>query len=260
MLKKIFIALIIGIGLSAMAFTIPVDVALKEKEMGKNIEDGYSPIVVLELFTSQGCSSCPSADALLEKVKKEHPEGVFTLSYHVDYWNYIGWKDPFSKSEYTQIQRAYNTKLRYNGNYTPEIVVNGRAHFVGSDASKMNIALDAFGKERVENAVEISNIKREKGKVTYDYKVKGAIKNKHVRAVLVVDERITSVKRGENRNRTIKNSNIVVAETKSYIKMASASAAIEVPKLVKSSDKLHLILLVENVAKDLTAATKISLN
>ncbi len=260
MFKKIFIVLIIFAALSVMAFTLPAATKVAEKTTEKSMEEGYSPIVVLELFTSQGCSSCPSADALLEKVKKEHSEGVFTLSYHVDYWNYIGWKDPFSKSEYTQIQRAYNTKLRYNGNYTPEVVVNGKAHFVGSDASKMNIALDAFGKERVENAIEISNVKRDNGKVTYDYQIKGAINNKNLRAVLVVDERITSVKRGENRNRTIKNSNIVVAETKTYIKMPSATGSIEIPKLVRSKDQLHLILLVENVAKDLTAATKKSLN
>ncbi len=243
-----------------MAFTRSAKTNLGVEDVEIFAKEGYDPIVVLELFTSQGCSSCPSADALLEKVKKEHSKGVFTLSYHVDYWNYIGWKDPFSKSKYTEIQQAYNTKLRYNGNYTPEVVVNGRAHFVGSDASKMNIALDAFGQERVENAIEISNVKRENDKITYEYMVAGAIKNKNVRAVLVLDERITSVKRGENRNRTIKNSNIVIAETKSYIKTPSGSAVIEIPKLVKSGDELHLILLVENVAKDLTAAAKTSLN
>ena len=96
------------------------------------LED-FKPIVVLELFTSQGCSSCPPADALLNEVKYKYSNNqVIALSYHVDYWNYIGWKDPFSKKEFSDKQRAYSSKFYSNSIYTPQIVVNGKEHFVGS--------------------------------------------------------------------------------------------------------------------------------
>src|SRR3954447_15785630 len=82
--------------------------------------------VVLELFTSQGCSSCPPADALLAKLGAG--DGVIALAYHVDYWNDLGWSDPYSAEAWTARQREYG-KL-----YTPELVVGGREAFVGSDA------------------------------------------------------------------------------------------------------------------------------
>ena len=125
MKRKHLITLSLFIGLLITSFT-----TVDDKK--------HDAVVVLELFTSQGCSSCPSADVLLEKVSNEFAnKNVYTLSYHVDYWNYIGWTDPFSKKEFTQKQRDYAQKFRDNQIYTPAVVVNGKEHFVGSDRSKM---------------------------------------------------------------------------------------------------------------------------
>ena len=121
----------------------------------------FEPIVVLELFTSQGCSSCPSADKLLNEVRKEYnEENVFALSYHVSYWNYIGWKDPFSKEEYTEKQHAYAAKFRSRSVYTPQLVVNGKEHFVGSDQYKLYSRLKSYSKTSVPNQVVLKNVKR----------------------------------------------------------------------------------------------------
>ena len=87
--------------------------------------------VVVELFTSQGCSSCPPADAYLAELAKR--DDVIALSFHVDYWNYIGWKDPFSSPEAAARQRAYGRALQKRYVYTPQIVVDGRAEAVGSN-------------------------------------------------------------------------------------------------------------------------------
>jgi hypothetical protein len=90
-----------------------------------------SPPVVVELFTSQGCSSCPAAEAFLGELAARGD--VLALAYHVDYWDYIGWRDPFATRETTQRQRDYARMLNQKYVYTPEMVVNGVAHGTGSD-------------------------------------------------------------------------------------------------------------------------------
>jgi len=89
--------------------------------------------VVVELFTSQGCSSCPPADRLLGEIK--HQPGVIALSLHVDYWDYIGWEDPYGKARHTDRQQAYKRRLALDYVYTPQIVVDGRLQAVGSRRS-----------------------------------------------------------------------------------------------------------------------------
>jgi hypothetical protein len=97
--------------------------------------------VLIELFTSEGCSSCPPADRLLEKLAAENNDKVYVLSFHVDYWNYIGWKDPFSQARFSQRQRNYARQFSLESIYTPQMVVNGVAEFVGSDEQKLRAAI-----------------------------------------------------------------------------------------------------------------------
>jgi hypothetical protein len=99
-------------------------------------DTGKTPATaVVELFTSQGCSSCPPADRLLSKLARDpkYGEKVIPLSFHVDYWNQIGWKDPYSSSRWSQRQQLYAAKTFHtNRIYTPQVVVNGRAECVGN--------------------------------------------------------------------------------------------------------------------------------
>lgn len=254
--KNILIGGLVLFGLVLISLSnVPSEEIVENKK--KNDAKTYEPFVVLELFTSQGCSSCPSADVLLEKTKEDNPENVFALSYHVDYWNYIGWEDPFSKPDYALKQRAYNIKFRNRSNYTPQIVVNGEEHFVGSNAMKMKGAINSYLSKQSNNSVKLTEVKKDGNEISFEYQVNGAIDQKQLRAVLALDKRVTSVKRGENKSRILSNSNIVVDE--SFFELnssANGSGQLEIPSLVKINEKLHLVLLLENENHDILGAAK----
>ena len=98
-----------------------------------------SPIVV-ELYTSEGCSSCPPADAFLFDLRQR--PGVIALAFHVDYWDYLGWKDRFARHDFTTRQRAYARSLGSPMVYTPQIVVDGASHVVGSNRAAVDAAIE----------------------------------------------------------------------------------------------------------------------
>ena len=210
-------------------------------------------IVVLELFTSQGCSSCPPADRYLNEVKSDK---VIALSYHVDYWNYIGWNDPFSSSLYTEKQRMYGTKFNSRTIYTPQLVINGREHVVGSNKQLVKQKITEYSKKSNTNKIVLSDILKQESLVKFNYNIEGDVKNKYIRTILVINERKTSVKRGENRNRELVNTNIVVNEQRFKLKNDAGKGSITLPKIVKSSDDLSLIVIIENKTSDISGAAQ----
>lgn len=100
-------------------------------------ECNHSPVI--ELFTSQGCSSCPPADAVAIRLARDDPS-LIILSYHVDYWDYLGWKDPHAATVYSQRQRSYASRLNERSVYTPQIIING-VHGMVSDRSNGTMLL-----------------------------------------------------------------------------------------------------------------------
>lgn len=112
-----------------------------------NPNEAIRPVVV-ELFTSEGCSSCPPADALLAKLDQQRHVGnaeIITLEEHVDYWDQLGWRDPYSSPQWTQRQQDYAASFKNDGVYTPQMVVDGRSEFVGSSQSQAHSAIADAG-------------------------------------------------------------------------------------------------------------------
>src|SRR5882724_3163468 len=166
--------------------------------------------VLLELFTSEGCSSCPPADMLLEMLDQKQPiEGaeLIVLSEHVDYWDRLGWKDPFSSAQYTARQQDYTNKFNLDGVYTPQLVVDGRFGFVGSNAREASAAIQKAIREQ-KTALTISNVARNGNQISAHIELPAVPQyGKGTKALLYVaiaDNRAESqVARGENAGRNL---------------------------------------------------------
>ena len=168
---------------------------------------GPAPVVV-ELFTSQGCSSCPPADALIHDIANDPAlrGRVIPLSFHVDYWDSLGWRDPFSSSEWTQRQARYARTMHLNSAYTPQAVVNGAREFVGSNRSAMSAALEKASNEK---RGEITLTARREGNSLIATIHTNAPANDDLMLAIVEDGVTTKIEHGENAGRTITNDAIV---------------------------------------------------
>ena len=167
-----------------------------------------SPKVILELFTSQGCSSCPSADSLLGELA-ETRDDVVALSFHVDYWNYIGWEDRFATAETTNRQRDYARALGIAYVYTPQLVVDGARHVVGSNRPAVKDAI-AVSKAAKARRAPVALTSGGPGRLTVEIgRSDGYYGDATIWLVSVDRQHSTTVDAGENRGRTLTNYNVV---------------------------------------------------
>jgi hypothetical protein len=236
------------------------------------LDAGRKPVVV-ELFTSEGCSTCPPADILLQKLEQQQPVAgveIIVLEEHVDYWNHDGWDDPFSSPDWTQLQRAY-VDLFKKDPYTPELVVNGHSQFVGNDARKAVSEIEkAAGGLKTEVAIA-SGKPEGKGSQRFTVSVGKLAGNTagdaaEVWLAVTEDGLHSSVSLGENAGRVLYH----VATLRSLHKIGVAdasgtSASFTGDPLVKFNshwdlDNLHLTVLVqEKKSREIlgSASTKI---
>jgi hypothetical protein len=166
-----------------------------------------SPVVV-ELFTSEGCSSCPPADALLVKLSQMDEPGlphVIVLGEHVDYWNYIGWTDRFSSHQFTGRQEGYAQHFGLASAYTPQMVIDGERQLLGSNASGVGQAIDAAAKS--EKPAKISVARLAIG--SYEVSVQAPNVKGKVFLAITEDGLSSEVKAGENSGRTLRHAGVV---------------------------------------------------
>ncbi|MCO4848312.1 MAG: DUF1223 domain-containing protein [Yoonia sp.] len=161
--------------------------------------------VVVELYTSQGCSSCPPADALLHDLAGR--SDVIALALHVDYWDYLGWKDNFGRPAFTARQHAYARAANATTVYTPQMVIGGKDHVIGSKAMEI---MDRVAQHRnVADLIAITLTRNGDAVLINAQSNAGLLGNLIVQVVRYTPEETVAIKRGENAGKTISYSNIV---------------------------------------------------
>lgn len=219
----------------------------EERPSPRQPDDRRGGIAVLELFTSEGCSSCPSADRLFSKLVREFEgAGVFPLAFHVDYWNRLGWRDRFSRGDYSERQRRYSAALGTDGPYTPELVVNGTTEMVGSDEHAVRSAIDDALNTAPPIAVTIARVEwRADGTLGVRFSADGG-EDRSVANVAVVERGLeTQVGSGENGGRTLHHDNVVRAFAQAPAGAGAQGVAMTIPADLRA-ESANVIVYVQS--------------
>lgn len=180
----------------------------QKEPVAKKVNRSFSSVALLELFTSEGCSSCPPADRLLPQLAGLD-SNVIPISFHVDYWNHLGWTDPFSKVEFSERQRKYGDRFQLESIYTPQLIVNGEYELVGSNRRTAEADIKKALNEKPGVQIKIDEIKKVGNKLSISCYVEGDFKQANLIAVLVQKTADIKVKGGENGGKKLSHINIV---------------------------------------------------
>ncbi|MGD1844150.1 MAG: DUF1223 domain-containing protein [Salibacteraceae bacterium] len=188
-------------------------------------------VAVVELFTSEGCSSCPPAEAVLNQLVatlETSDQRIFPLAFHVDYWNRLGWTDRFSKADFSQRQYQYAEKFGGGRVYTPQMIVNGKKEFVGSNQRTLDAALKTSLSQPASVGILANCQQLSSGELQVGYGLTNHQSGQILNIALVQQDLETEVARGENRGRKLAHQNVVrhfqsiplKAETKGEVKLS----------------------------------------
>ncbi len=265
------VAAVVGTGHSmsrAAGVAVAEDEAVGNARSAKDGEKTGKPVAVVELFTSEGCSSCPPADKNLQRISELVSEGrnVIPLSFHVDYWNELGWVDPFSQEEFSVRQRDYAVAMKRKGVYTPQMIVNGVYEFNGSNKAlsdkAIELALNRVVKHSVDLKVTASG--RKGAGIPLSYRVATLSPDTDdesdyvLNVVVVTDSETVSVPRGENGGREL--SHVWVVKSLQSLPLSSASGTVEVDAAIIQKNHTRLVAYVQSKAtREITGASVVEL-
>ena len=219
--------------------------------------------VLVELFTSEGCSSCPPADALLAKLDELQPVAgvtVIALEEHVDYWDHLGWRDPFSAADFTARQQRYAESLHVESPYTPEMVIDGRSEFVGNDSERALHELAAA--HTVKTPVHVSLKDNSAGRISLAVNVDAPKASGTVWLAIAETGLASDVARGENAGRNLKHSAVVrKLSTIGTVKAGEPFSAEPVVKLAKpwKPENLRAVVFTADSTGKVLGAAEVSL-
>ncbi len=217
---------------------------------------------LVELFTSEGCSSCPPADRLLEEIGASAQAGntpIYVLAYHVDYWDYIGWKDPYASPEGTARQHSYGDHFKLSSIYTPQMVVNGEREFVGSNRSDAEAAVKyALEKKgRVRFSLSLSSTTNTTAEIQYDA---SQAKGDWLTVALVEKGLHSKVQRGENGGKMLGHYNVVrTLQTINLSRAPSGKVSLTIPTKAVRENMSVIAFIQDPITFRILGAEQVSL-
>jgi hypothetical protein len=221
--------------------------------------------VLVELYTSEGCSSCPPADQALAFLEKQQPYAqaeIITLALHVDYWNNLDWNDEYSSPLFSQRQTVYAQKLKLDSTYTPQMIVDGRIQFVGSNLGEAGKAITEAAKSPKANIEAALN--NENNENTLKIKISDIPKHEDSTVFLAIAENnlASNVKRGENAGKNLEHTS-VVRELKPLAKLEAKSGnfeqeiALNIQPNWKTENLSYVIFIQENETRRIIGIQRI---
>lgn len=272
-LKLTIILMLITLGLAAAVLTGKRAVELSEAK-----GDGKQPVtagtvipVLVELFTSEGCSSCPPADELLAKLEQTQPVAgaeIIALSEHVDYWNRLGWADPYSSAEFSDRQNSYAKAFDTDDIYTPQMIVDGRVQFVGSNRDRASQAIaDAARAAKARIDISLRNATVDSANLAISISdLQSAWTGDSAEVLLAITESglRSSVSRGENAGRSLNHTAVVRALSSlgsidSQSKSFSAEPVVRIEKKWKRENLKAVVFVQERASRRVLGASQISM-
>ncbi|MGN7784920.1 DUF1223 domain-containing protein [Niabella sp. 22666] len=256
-LKRMIQTLVLVVVILMISAFVYKDVAGTVQPDPRPVPRGFA---VVELFTSEGCSSCPPADQLIGTIGEQYKdEPVYLLAYHVDYWDEQGWKDKFSKPQYSQRQQQYSSILR-SSIYTPQLIVNGKTEMVGSDRPAVEHAIQTALAGSINTSIDLS-VKLSPNKADVTYKATGTDLQQDLLISLIEKKAHSYVKRGENKGLNLVHWQIV--HQQKQMPLTNASDGVISFKLPENFDinNWELIGMVQHTQSgEIISARKLSFN
>jgi hypothetical protein len=209
-----------------------------------------SGVAVVELFTSEGCSSCPPADIVLSDLARpsERP-AVYALAFHVDYWDDLGWRDPYASPDHSARQQAYARAFGRAGVYTPQMIVGGAEQFTGSDRDRAFAAVARALARPASVRLSLHLQPAGPNAMTVRYEAPGAPAGSVLNMAIVEHDTSTSVRAGENSGKTLHHANVVRTFLTTPLVSPTGSVAVKLPTSLPSN-KAELIAYVARPSTD----------
>ncbi|MET4140993.1 DUF1223 domain-containing protein [Pedobacter sp. UYP1] len=253
-IKRILLPVIV---IGAIVLGLKAEVKQIKKQPNSRQTGGFA---VVELFTSEGCSSCPPADALIAKIEKEQADQpIYILAYHVDYWDKLGWRDPFSNPKFSARQRQYANWLNLSTIYTPQIVVNGSHEFTGSEENTLRKSIQTARSKSIKNKLELSLIKSSSAELNLKYSTSKNTENNILFIALVNPNASSLVLKGENKGRMLNHVQIVTEiENINLDGRTNGTVHINFPKTSDRSKATLIAFLQNNKTGEITAVSRIN--
>lgn len=248
----------------AKTVSIPAP-SVRSEELVVRQTEAISPrgVAVVELFTSEGCSSCPPADQALSRlVARANAEELplYALSFHVDYWDYLGFRDPFSSADFSARQHHYGWINPDSGTYTPEAVVNGRAETVGSNATRLD-ALVSSALASTPSAFIRLEARRNASQFDVSYRVTGGTTGRVLNLALVEPRAVSAVTGGENAGKRLEHVNVVRSFTTRSLAPSPVGTWSVVPNRNLDGKRLRIIAYVQAEGqRSISGATALELD